>query len=42
MGGGDGGGGGEGGGSARIVIPQQSICAKGLVFDQRSNRCIRG
>ena len=39
---GDGGGGGEGGGSARIVIPQQSICAKGLVFDQRSNRCIRG
>lgn len=42
MGGSDGGGGGEGGGSARTIIPQQNICAKGLVFDQRSNRCVKG
>jgi hypothetical protein len=41
MGGSDGGGGGEGG-TVRIILPQQSICAKGLVFDQRSNRCVKG
>jgi len=41
MGGSDGGGEG-GGGSARILIPQPTICAKGLVLDQRSNRCVKG
>jgi hypothetical protein len=42
MGGSDGGGGEGGGSSVRIIIPQQGVCAKGLVFDQRSNRCVKG
>ncbi len=42
MGGGDGGGGEGGGGSVRIIIPQQGTCAKGLVFDPRTHRCVRG
>ena len=41
-GGSDSGGGGSAVGNARVITPQHPVCAKGMVFDPQSNRCVKG